>query len=221
VRAFIVANGQAGDGERYAALVRPGDLVIAADGGAALALQMGLQPQAVIGDMDSIPAELRSRLEALGCRFIHHPVRKDETDTELAIRHALQQGAHEVFLLGATGGRLDHTLANVFLLALPELRNISARIMAGSTDIWLLRDRLDIEGRQGDIVTLLPLGQDAFGVKTQGLEYALQGDTLRFGQARGVSNVMTSAVARISLRKGLLLVLHVRSGQENTPAGHG
>jgi len=219
VRAFIVANGHVGEGEKYAALVRPGDLVIAADGGAAIALQMGLQPQAVIGDMDSMPVELRGRLEALGCRFLRYPERKDETDTELAMRYALQEGAQELVFLGATGGRLDHTLANVFLLALPELRNIDARIVAGRTEVWLTRDSLELEGRPGDIVTMLPLGQDALGVESEGLEYALQGDTLRFGQARGVSNVMTAPRARISLGEGLLLVLHMRSGKRSLPDG--
>jgi thiamine pyrophosphokinase len=220
VRAFIIANGQAGDGERYAALMRPGDLVIAADGGAALALQMGIQPQVVIGDMDSLPAELRGKLEALGCQFVCHPERKDETDTELAIRYALQRDAQELVLLGATGSRLDHTLANVFLLALPELRGKNARIVAGSSEVWLLRDSLELKGKPGDIVTLLPLGQDAIGVDSEGLEYALRGDALRFGLARGVSNIMTSTRARISLRQGLLLVFHLSKGEQNIPGGH-
>jgi len=76
---------------------------------------------------------------------------------------------------------------------------------------------LEIGGHVGDIVTLLPLGQDAVGVRTEGLEWALHDDTLQFGLARGVSNVMTSSRARVTLREGLLLVLRVK-GEHRSPS---
>jgi thiamine pyrophosphokinase len=209
MRAIIVCNGYLEQGERHDQWVRPGDLVIAADGGAALALQLGLRPQVVIGDMDSLPEQLRVSLQEGGCEFVRYPMHKDETDTELAMRYALQRGAQEMILLGATGRRLDHALANILLLGMPELIGLQARIVSGDTEIWLLRDSLEIEGQPGDIVTLLPLGQDVVGVSTEGLEYVLQNDTLCFGPARGVSNVMTSTHARVTLRHGLLLVLRV------------
>jgi thiamine pyrophosphokinase len=211
MRAIIVANGQVNEDEGYGCLLRPDDLIIAADGGAAVAQQLGLVPQVVIGDMDSLSPELRARLEARGCQFVDRPPRKDETDTELAIQYALQQGAREILLLGATGDRLDHTLANVFLLGMPGLDRVPAKIVAGNTEIWLLRGggELEIHGQPGDIVTLLPLGQDAIGIESQGLEWALHDDTLHFGPARGVSNVMTAAMARVALRRGLLVVFRV------------
>ena len=99
MRAIIVANGQVKEDEKYGHLVRPDDLIIAADGGATVAQHLGLKPQVVVGDMDSLSPELRSQLEARGCQFVHHPARKDETDTELAIRYALEQGAQEIVLL--------------------------------------------------------------------------------------------------------------------------
>ncbi|MEM4723663.1 MAG: thiamine diphosphokinase [Candidatus Hadarchaeum sp.] len=218
MRAIIVANGQVEEGEQYSGLVRTGDLIIAADGGVMIALQLGLQPGVVVGDLDSLPSEMRLELEKQGCQFVHHPTRKDETDTELAIRYALEQGAEEIVLLAATGDRLDHTLANVFLLGMPQLEGKKAKIIASRTEVWLLRggEELYIEGKPGDIVTLLPLGQDAVGITSSGLEWALHDDTLRFGPARGVSNVMTAERARVSLRTGLLLVFRV---QEKEMAG--
>jgi len=213
MRAIIVANGQIRAGERYDHLVRSDDLIIAADGGAIVAQRLGLKPHIVIGDMDSLSPQLRSQLEARGCRFVDHPARKDETDTELALRYALEQGAAEILLLGATGDRLDHTLANIFLLGMPGLEAVEARIVAGNTEIWLVRGggEVEIHGHPGDIVTLLPLGQDAIGVQSEGLEWALHDDTLRFGLARGVSNVMTADTAQVTLRTGLLLVLRIRA----------
>ena len=219
MRAIIVAKGDVEEGERYDHLLRLGDLVIAADGGAAVAQQMGLKPQVVIGDMDSIHPQHRARLEKSGCLFVSCSPQKDETDTELAVQYALERGAQEILLLGAIGGRLDHTLANVFLLGMPDLQGVKASIVAGDTQVWLVRDALEITGQPGDIVTLLPLGQDAVGVSTNGLEWELHDDTLRFGPARGVSNVMTSSQARVSLRGGLLLVVRVGQSKRTGAAG--
>jgi hypothetical protein len=122
----------------------------------------------------------------------------------------------EIVLLAATGDRLDHTLANIFLLGMPGLGAVKAKIMVGNTEVWLVRggDELEIHGHPGDVVTLLPLGQDAIGVRSKGLEWALHDDALRFGPARGVSNVMTSPTAWLALREGLLLVFRVRRGAE-------
>jgi thiamine pyrophosphokinase len=214
MRAIIVANGSVEENETHAQAVQADDLIIAADGGALIALKLDLQPRVVIGDMDSLPPEIRMELTERGCQFVSHSPRKDETDTELAIQYALQAGADEIVLLGATGDRLDHTLANVLLLGMPDLDRVPATIVAGSTQVWLLRGGYELEfgGTPGDIVTLLPLGQDAIGVSTAGLEWALHDDTLRFGPARGVSNFMTMPQARVRLREGCLLVLHVAEG---------
>ena len=219
MRAIIVAKGDVEEGERYDHLLRPGDLVIAADGGAAVAQKVGLEPQVVIGDMDSIHSQLRARLEKRGCQFVSRSPRKDETDTELAVQYALDRGAQEILILGAIGDRLDHTLANVLLLGLPGLQGVKASIIAGDTQAWLVRDALEFTGQPGDIVTLLPLGQNATSVSTNGLEWALHDDTLLFGPARGVSNVMTSSQARVSLRGGLLLVVRVGQSKRTGVAG--
>ena len=216
MRAIIVASGSVEENESYVDAVQADDLVIAANGGTVVALQLGLQPQVVVGDMDSLPPEIRMELAERGCKFVSHSPRKDETDTELAIQYALQAGAQEIVLLGATGDRLDHTLANIFLLAMPQLEHIPATIVAGNTQVWLLRAGCELEfgGAPGDIVTLLPLGQDAIGVSTDGLEWALHGDIVRFGPARGVSNVMMATQARVHLREGLLVVLHVAQKED-------
>ena len=225
MRAIIIANGSVEEDESHAQAVQADDLVIAADGGAMIALELGLQPHVVVGDMDSLPREMRIELTERGCQFVSHPSRKDETDTELAVRYALRAGATQIILLGATGNRLDHTLANILLLGMPELERVPATIVAGNTQVWLLRGGYELEfgGSPGDVVTLLPLDQDAIGVSTVGLEWALHDDTLFLGLARGVSNVMTAREARVRLREGRLLVLHVAEGEHDvmTTTGQG
>ena len=212
MKAVIIANGQEPDAGPGRAEVRPGDWIVAADGGAVRALAWGLEPDLVIGDMDSLPPAVRARLEAQGCRFLRHPRRKDETDLELALRHVVEQGAREIVILGAWGGRLDHALANVLLLSLPILAGVRVRFVTGAEEAALVRggETLRLAGRPGDLVSLLPLGGDAQGVTTEGLAWALRDERLRFGFSRGVSNEMTAPTAHVTVGAGFLLVVHQR-----------
>ena len=209
MRAIIIAGGQTQD-QGWQRWVRKGDWVIGANGGAARALAWGLLPDLVIGDMDSLPEQARAVLVAEGCRFIEHPRAKDETDLELALVHAVQEGAQEIVVLGALGGRLDHALANILLLTLPSLAGILVRIAEGDQQALLARSgkAVELAGAPGDLVSLVPLGGDACGVTTRGLAWPLEEDTLRFGSSRGVSNEMTSGRAGIQVGEGLLLVVH-------------
>jgi len=219
MRAIIFANGEFSHPGRVRALLRPDDLVIAADGGTRHALDAGAPPDVVIGDLDSISPDERARVEAAGSQVIRFSPRKDETDLELALLHAARAGATEIVVLAALGGRLDQTIANLLLLALPELEGLDARIVEGPQTAFLIRagsagdDAVRIEGEPGDTLSLIPLGGDAVGVTAEGVEWPLHEDTLRFGPARGVSNVLTGDRARVGLRQGLLLCVVRREGK--------
>ena len=208
--AIIVASGRPASGEVWKTWVRTGDLIVGADGGAAQALACGVAPDVVIGDMDSLPGDARASLAASGCEFITHPRAKDETDLELALSYVVERGFQEIIIFGALGGRLDHTLANLLLLALPRFAAVRVRIVDDSEEALLVRDghAVTVDGRPGDTLSLLPLGGDARGVTTSGLAWALDGDTLAFGSSRGVSNEMTGSTARIAVREGCVLVVH-------------
>jgi len=218
MNAIVVANGEIESAERIRNEVRPDTLIVCADGGAANALTLGLTPHVVIGDFDSIDPELRAELEKKGAEFLAYPSRKEETDTELALRHCVARGADSILFVGALGRRLDHTLANLLLLAEPTWRSIQVRIIDGRMTTELCSSRCDISGQAGDIVSLLPLGGDAVGVRTEGLEYPLRDETLFFGPARGMSNVMLDSHATVTVREGLLLVIHYQEDSLNQPA---
>jgi thiamine pyrophosphokinase len=208
MRAVVFANGDLPSPLEARALLRPGDYIIAADGGTRHALAVGVVPNAVVGDQDSLSQEDRVRIEAAGARLIGFSARKDETDLELALYHAADVGATQIAILGAVGGRLDQTLANMLLLALPELRGIDVRVVSGCQTAFLVSEstgRVMIDGELGDIVSLIPVGGDARGVTTEGLEWPLCGDTLRFGPARGVSNVLVDRHASVGVRQGQVL----------------
>jgi thiamine pyrophosphokinase len=210
--AVIVANAPELDVTPYAAQIAAANLVVAADGGALLLLRAGFWPHLVVGDLDSLDAVSLETLAAHGVEIRRYPRDKDETDLELALLRATERGATEIDIFGALGGRWDHTLANVMLLASPALRGRRARLLADGQEIFLVHDAATIEGRRGDTVSLLPLTAVASGVSTCGLQYALNEATLRFDAARGVSNVLLEPPGRVSLREGLLLVVHHDDG---------
>ena len=194
---------------------QPGDQVVAADLGAHHALDWGWPIDLLVGDLDSLPSDEAKRIESVGTRTLRVPTAKDETDTELALDHALALAPEEIILCAASGGRTDHLLANVLLLARPALASADIRLVDGGETLRLLQAedqeaRLDIEGEAGDLVSLLPFGADALGVSTQGLLYPLFAETLYEGQARGMSNVLTGPRGQITLQRGRLIVIHNR-----------
>ena len=205
--AVIVASAPELDIAPYQEHIRAADLLIAADGGALPLLRAGIVPHVAIGDMDSINAAGLDELAAHGVALRRFPREKDETDLELALLYAAATGATAIDILGALGGRWDHTLANVALLALPELRERRARLLADHQTLFLVRDAAMLEGHAGDTVSLLPLAGDAHGVTTKGLRYPLDDATLSYERARGVSNVLLDPPGHVSLREGLLLVV--------------
>lgn len=215
MRAIVIANGHVGNLEASRVQTWPHDLVICADGGVQHALAWGLIPDVVIGDLDSLDGDLQAWLEGEGCQVLVHPTHKDETDLELALRYAINHGADEILILGALGGRIDQTLANVLLLALPELEGVKTRIVAGDQEMFLIQGQALIEGQVGDTVSLLPVAGDVTGITTEGLEYPLQRGTLKFGPALGVSNVLTAPAAQVRVESGLLLCVHISNRMEN------
>lgn len=185
--------------------------ILCADGGALNAQKFGLKPQTIIGDFDSLGAEQVEELRSAGAEICRFPLEKDETDLELALRWAVDKGARAIVVLGALGGRFDQTLANLHLLALPSLQDIHIELVDGEEHIRLLRPgRHSIEGRRGDTISLMPLGGRADGISTSGLKYPLRDESLEFGPARGISNVMLRDSASLDLQSGMLLLIHTR-----------
>jgi thiamine pyrophosphokinase len=206
LRGIIVANG---------ILVQPlvlkeGDILIAADGGVRHCLDSGLQPSIVIGDFDSLENSDITVLENRGAEIIRYPRRKDFTDLELAINHATGLGIDEIVIVAALGARWDQTIANFLLPTL--LPSIKITLLDGPQEIHYIYsgEKIEITGQQGDIVSLIPIGGDAWGITTQGLEYPLKDARLPFGGTRGLSNVLLNEHGSIFTKGGILLctVIH-------------
>src|SRR6266566_8292987 len=213
----IFAGGTLRPGKAVQAAIASADFVIAADSGATSALQQGCTPAIIVGDFDSLDALTAQQLQEQGSRTVPVHAEKDETDTELAIQTAIEQGATSITILGWLGGaRFDHTMANILLLAGFETPPI--RLVDGPSTCWLLRGpgQATINGQVDDMLSLLPLTGDATGIRTHGLSYPLLGETLHFGKPRGVSNVLMQEHAEVSLEGGLLLIIHTDIQEVNS-----
>jgi thiamine pyrophosphokinase len=208
----IFAGGTLRPGRAFFDAIGSADMFIAADSGAAAALQYGCTPRIVVGDFDSLDRMLLEDLGKRGSEIRRAAVEKDETDTELAIQIAIDEGATRITLVGALGGaRFDHTMANILLLA--GFDAVPITLVDGPSMCWLLRGSGSsaIDGQVGDVVSLLPLTSDVSGIRTRGLYYPLKGETLSFGKPRGMSNVLTEEHAEVSVKSGMLLVIYTNA----------
>lgn len=185
--------------------------VIAADSGYDRAAAIGLSVDLVVGDMDSIEGSLEDEAVEV------YPADKDHTDLELALLAASKLDPERIVVVGGHGGRLDHLLANAALLCARWLANHQVDWITDHTRATVFHTGGRLHGDPGDIVTLLAMGGEAIGVRTDGLRWELTGDTLDPGETRGVSNVLEKPVASINLVAGTVLAILVPQRSEAPP----
>jgi thiamine pyrophosphokinase len=208
-RALIFANGELPDLHAARRLLADGDLLIAADGGLRHLNQMDRLPDILVGDMDSVPAADLARLTLAGVRVLRFSPQKDETDLELALQAALSAKCDPIVVVGALGGRMDQTLGNIALLTNLALRG-RLSLDDGIQQVFAITKELNLTGRPGEIVSLIPWGAEVSGVVTHGLRYPLKDETLLPDHARGLSNELLDSAASIQIRSGILLCFHAR-----------
>jgi thiamine pyrophosphokinase len=204
---LIFANGVMDEVSWLRPYLAQATAVWAADGGSKHLFRLGYLPDRVIGDMDSLVPEIRTWLTQNKVRIDQHPAEKDETDLELALLLAKEWPEPDIWLFGMLGGRLDQMLANIFLLSHPALLGKQAQLITPTEHAWLVRDKTEIRGRVGSLVSLIPLTADVQVAHTTGLKWDLNQEPLHLGQARGVSNQLMAEMATIELASGLLLCI--------------
>ena len=208
---LLFANGSANSGTMVQRVLDSvhSPYILCADGGALNATKFGFAPQTIIGDLDSLTERQLSGYESVGAEILHYPAEKDETDLELALKWCVEHSAKSIYILGGLGGRFDQTLANIYLLSLPQLEPIQVEVVDAEQSIRLLRPHQHtIQGHSGDTISLLPMSDRVQGITTSGLKYPLKDESLYLGPARGVSNVLLEDSATIAFQDGLLLMVH-------------
>lgn len=184
--------------------------IIACDGGVKHCRAMMIMPNIMVGDFDSANKEDAEFFENLGVLKEKFPVRKNETDMEIAINMAIDKNSTEIYIVGGLGRRFDHSLANVHILLRPVRLGIRTCLLDEYNIITLVEDSIDIVGEKGQTVSLIPLTTEVKGINTKNLDYALTNATMEIGHSLGVSNVMTDDVATISVGEGVLILIMSR-----------
>lgn len=189
------------------------DCMIAADSGMNFLHRNGLVPDIIAGDFDSVQSSSLQHFQRLNnVQVIKLNPMKDDTDTEFVIREAIRRGATEIIVLGATGTRLDHVLANVNLLGIGLEEKVSIELVDAHNRIRMIDDLLEIEksNQFGSFISILPVIGDAKGVTLNGMKYPLQDADIACFSSLGISNEIVEDVARISVKQGVLLIIESR-----------
>lgn len=205
----VVANGELPSGGHGAvrSLLRSADHVIAADGGLRHCRTLDVWPDQLVGDLDSAPPEIVTQAAELGIEVHKWPANKDATDLELALERAVSMGASQVTVATGFGGRLDHELATLGLVAADRWAGMAMAATDGRRSVWIVRDKASLSLPVGATLSLVPWGGPAAGVTTTGLQWPLHGEPLDLGSTRGVSNVAAAPEQTVSLRDGVLLAV--------------
>lgn len=215
MRAVIVGSGDPVDPQLLKERCENADVIIAADGGGLYLYEAGIIPDLLVGDFDSIPPAVLDYFRAQKQVTIKSfPVKKDFTDTELAVETAADMGADEICILSATGSRLDHSVGNILILSSLLERNIKGWIEDDNNRVYLTGGRMELERLDNWKVSLISLSPEVRGLTTEGLFYPLKDYTLKRGSSLGISNEFVSETAVVSFDKGLLMVILSRDDKD-------
>jgi len=179
-------------------------MVVAADSGLALALGAGIEPDLVVGDMDSL-VDISMLERFTPDRIVRFPRDKDETDAEIGLRLMTERGCDEVTIVGGGGGRVDHLIAVALLF---ERDRPPRRWLTDQADIWLVEDEGIFEGWEDSTVSIFPVGERAAGMHSEGLQWPLDGLEFRRGYY-GISNRATGRRVRVTISAGKILVVRL------------
>lgn len=207
MKALIVSGGQTPSRDLLQRQLQAmPDLIIAADAGAGVLMDAGIAFDLALGDFDSLAPPLYETLQESG-RIITYPSRKDFTDTEAALREAVDRGADEVIILGATGSRLDHFMANLGLLVWAAEEHVTVRLLDDHNEIFLITGPAEIPARDGWYLSFFPIGGEVPGFSCENVAYPLQDHTLSHGSTLTVSNEFKEGPARVRFAQGKVLVM--------------
>ncbi|GFN36362.1 thiamine diphosphokinase [Tepidimicrobium xylanilyticum] len=207
MKALVILSGKIIDINRLRELKKEVDFVLSADGGTNHCFKASLKPDLVVGDLDSISEEVIQQIEENKIPVEKFPVKKDKTDSEISIDYIIDKGFKDITIVGATGNRLDHTLANILLLKKLKERGINGRIIDDDNVIYLVEDELILKNIPGYYVSVIPITNTGIVVTLKGFEYELENTRVQFGSTLGISNRIVKDKGFIRIYEGQSLVI--------------
>ncbi len=191
--------------------IQKADIIICCDAGMHHTKALGIRPNYIVGDFDSVSPEVLDEYRKEGIAIQQFPTHKDETDMQLGIQLAEDLGADDLILIGGIGDRLDHTMANAHLLFHLCKRGIHAVLVNEKNRVELIDHETKLFGKAGDLVSIIPLSMVVKGVTLEGLEYPLTDYDLHLDDpVIAVSNVMLGDQASVRIKEGYLFVMQTK-----------
>ena len=187
--------------DRAAEYIKPGDFIVCCDSGMYNADRLGITPSLIVGDFDSHP-EPETDIE-----IIKLPREKDDTDSVYAVRQALERGCDDIVMLGCVGGRLDHTLGNVYVLLDLFERGVHGMIYDGLSELEIVGSSPVYVDSKYPFFSLVNISGKARGITVTGAKYPLSGGEIKCTYQYGVSNEVSGSRACITVSDGNLLLI--------------
>jgi len=207
LKALLVSGGDIENIELIKKVAKDMDFIICADGGTDYCIDANLIPDIIVGDLDSISKRGIDFIEKNKISIVKFPVKKDNTDTELAIDYLIEKGFRDITILGAIGSRMDHTLGNIFLLKKLRDKKVKGKIIDHHNIIYLVDDELKIKKQRDSYVSIIPITDNGVEVSLEGFEYPLSNSKVEFGSTLGISNEIKKSYGYIKIHSGIVLVI--------------
>ncbi len=209
ISALVIANGEIENYDRLGDKLKDYEFnyVICCDGGVRHLKKLGVKPNFIIGDFDSANKNIVEEYSNQNCEIEVFNVEKDYTDGELGINKAIDLKCEEIIFIGATGCRMDHTLANINLGMLALSNDCNLIVIDEYNIIYTIKDRVRITNKIDSNCSIVPITPVAYGVSTTGLKYPLNKEDVYLGHTRTISNLIIDDVADISIERGIVNVI--------------
>ncbi len=207
-RAIVFINGALqGKDKFYHQYINSQDFIACADGGANYTYQLNIQPDLILGDLDSLKQKYKKYYQQQKVTFLEYPAQKDKTDTQLLLEYLIKEEYTEIIVFAALGNRIDHALANIYLLEELDLAGVELKFVTPQESLELITDKKIISSQKGKTISLLPITSQVTGVYLSGFKYELKDGTFQRGSTLGVSNLIYSNRAEIKVETGKLLMI--------------
>ena len=207
MKALLVSGGSIHDINLLNKVAEDMDFIICADGGTDYCIDASLVPDIIIGDLDSISKKGIDFIEKNKIPIVKFPVKKDNTDTELAIDYLIEKGFRDIAILGALGTRMDHTLGNIFLLKKLRDKKVKGKIIDHHNIIYLVDNELKVKKQKNSYVSIIPITDNGIQVSLDGFEYPLSNSKVEFSSTLGISNEIKESYGYIKIHSGIALVI--------------
>ncbi len=207
MKGLIISSGDVKDFKLLNRIVLEHDYIVCADGGLDHLIKIDQVPDIVVGDFDSISDKGLKFIRDNKISVERFPTMKDQTDTEIALSHLLDRKVDEITLMGVTGSRIDHTMANIFLLKRLDMKGIVGRVIDDNNIVYFANSRFRIENREGYNVSVIPINDDGIIVSLVGFLYPLDKKFVKFGSTLGISNKIVEDYGDIIIHSGEALII--------------